>query len=121
MESHKETFLCQCSNGLSKIRLIKAVSLIVMLIILNFTCIFLCRKPRLLLLFSGKMHLVTEFCSGGSLRKLLIDSRVYSSSDHANMVSTLNQNQLLKVAVDIANGMAHLSSQKVLVRLKFQV
>ena len=69
------------------------------------------------LLISGKMHILTEFCSGGSLRKLLIDSRVYSSPSYTNMVSTLNHNQLLKFAVDVANGMAHLSSQKVLVKI----
>ena len=62
------------------------------------------------------MHILTEFCSGGSLRKLLIDSRVYSSPSYTNMVSTLNHNQPLKFAVDVANGMAHLSSQKVLVK-----
>ena len=65
---------------------------------------------------SGKMHILTEFCPGGSLRKLLIDSRVCSLPGHVNMVSTLNHRQLLKNAVDVANGMVHLSSQKVLVR-----
>ena len=62
------------------------------------------------------MHIVTEFCSGGSLRHLLINSRVNpseNSPDYINMTSTLNHRELLKLAVDVANGMAHLSSQKV--------
>ena len=62
------------------------------------------------------MHIVTEFCSGGSLRNLLIKSRVNPSEDspdYINMTSTLNHRQLLKLAVDVANGMVHLSAQKV--------
>ena len=67
-------------------------------------------------IFSGKLHIVTEFCSGGSLRNLLIKSRVNpseNSPDYINMTSTLSHRELLKLAVDVANGMAHLSSQKV--------
>ena len=62
--------------------------------------------------------MVTEFCTGGSLRNLLINSRINpseNSPDYINMTSTLNHRELLKLAVDIANGMAHLSSQKVCV------
>ena len=62
--------------------------------------------------------MVTEFCSGGSLRSLLINSRINpseNSPDYINMTSTLNHRELLKLAVDIASGMAHLSSQKVCV------
>ena len=68
-------------------------------------------------LTSGKLHIVTELCPGGSLLELLINSRVYpsneNSSNYINMASTLNQRQLLKISADIANGMVHLSSQKV--------
>ena len=57
---------------------------------------------------------MTEFCSGGSLRHLLINSRVNPSKNSVDyMASTLNHRELLKLAVDVANGMAHLSSQKV--------
>ena len=60
-----------------------------------------------------------EFCPGGNLRSLLIKSRVYpseeNSSNYINLASTLNHRQLLKVAADIANGMAHLSAQKVFI------
>ena len=66
--------------------------------------------------FSGKLHIVTEFCSGGSLQNLLIKSRINpleDSPDYKNMASTLNHRELLKLAVDVANGMAHLSSQNV--------
>ena len=67
-------------------------------------------------MFSGKLHIVTEFCSGGSLRNLFIKSRVIpleNSTDSINMTSTLSHHELLKFAVDVANGMTHLSSQKV--------
>ena len=60
--------------------------------------------------------MVTEFCSGGSLRNLFIKSRVIPleySTDSINMTSTLSHHELLKLAVDVANGMTHLSSQKV--------
>ena len=62
--------------------------------------------------------MVIEFCPGGNLRNLLLNSRVSypsqeNSSNYINMTSTLNQRQLLKIAVDISNGMVHLSSQKV--------
>ena len=60
--------------------------------------------------------MVTEFCSGGSLRNLLIKSRVNpleNSADNINMTSTLSDRELLKIAVDVANGMTHVSSQKV--------
>lgn len=67
---------------------------------------------------SGKLHVVTEFCPGGALRNLLIRSRVHGSSEcqrkSVNLASTIHQNQLLKIAADVTNGMAHLSSQKVL-------
>jgi hypothetical protein len=61
---------------------------------------------------------VIEFCPGGNLRNLLLNSRVgypspENSSNYINMTSTLNHRQLLKIAVDISNGMIHLSSQKV--------
>ena len=62
--------------------------------------------------------MVTEFCSGGGLRDLLIKSRVHRSSEdqqkYVNLASTLHQKDLLKIAVDVCNGMAHLASRKVL-------
>ena len=69
-----------------------------------------------LFLIAGKLHIVTEFCSGGSLRNLLLKSRITTTEnlpDYINMASTLNHRELLKLAVDVASGMAHLSSQKV--------
>ena len=68
---------------------------------------------------SGKFHVVTEFCPGGALRDLLLKSRVHLSENlpkYVNLASTLHQNDLLKFAADISNGMAHLSSQKVVYR-----
>jgi hypothetical protein len=65
----------------------------------------------------GKLHVITELCTGGNLRHLLINSRVYpsgeNSSNYINLSSTLNHRQLVKIAADISNGMVHLSSQKV--------
>ncbi|CAB4027415.1 Fibroblast growth factor receptor 1 [Paramuricea clavata] len=64
----------------------------------------------------GKLHVITELCTGGSLRHLLINSRVYpsekNSSNYINLSSTLNHRQLVKIAADISSGMVHLSSQK---------
>ena len=62
-----------------------------------------------LLRFIGKLLVVTELCQGGNLQKFLRNSRV----DYANVTSNLNQRQLLKMAVEVASGMVHLSSQKV--------
>ncbi|CAB4027090.1 fibroblast growth factor receptor 1-like, partial [Paramuricea clavata] len=56
----------------------------------------------------GKLLVVTELCPGGNLQKFLRNNRV----DYANITSTLNQRQLLKMAVEVASGMVHLSSQK---------
>lgn len=73
--------------------------------------------PTPLLLFLGKLHVITEFCPGGNLRQILVNSRVESSEEnltkHNSVASTLNHRQLLKIAVDIANGMVHLSCRKV--------
>ncbi|XP_028390734.1 uncharacterized protein LOC114515639 isoform X2 [Dendronephthya gigantea] len=65
----------------------------------------------------GKLHVITEFCPGGSLRSLLINSRIERKEEHlpftyVNLASTLNHRQLLKIAADISSGMIHLSSQK---------
>lgn len=76
------------------------------------------------LCFSAKLHILTEFCSGGCLRNLLINSRVdlpESLSNHVNVTSTLNHRQLLKIAVDIASGMIHLSSHEVFTDAKIQL
>ena len=72
--------------------------------------------------------MVTEFCPGGNLKKFLIKSRisdnpntatphyvnVTSTSDYVNITSTLSHRHLLKIAADVASGMAHLSSQNVI-------
>ena len=69
--------------------------------------------------FSGFIEpllVITEFCSGGNLRKFLVNSRVASndkSPNYINLASTLTHRQLLKIAVDVACGMIHLSSHKV--------
>ena len=62
--------------------------------------------------------MVIEFCPGGNLLNVLLNSRVgypspENSSSFINVTSTLNHRQLLKIAEDISNGMIHLSSQKV--------
>lgn len=57
----------------------------------------------------GKLLVVTEFCAGGNLRNFLRNIRV----DNQNLTSSLNDRQLLKIAVDVANGMVHLSAHKV--------
>ncbi|XP_028419117.1 fibroblast growth factor receptor 4-like [Dendronephthya gigantea] len=69
----------------------------------------------------GKLHLITEFCPGGSLRSLLINSRIQRKEEdfpakYVNLASTLNHGQLLKIAADISNGMIHLSSQRIVHR-----
>ena len=76
--------------------------------------------PHLLCLTSGKLHVVTEFCPGGALRDILIKSRVHRSSEDKqkyviNLASTLHEKDLLKIAAEISSGMAHLSSQKVVI------
>ncbi|CAB4024252.1 tyrosine- kinase receptor Tie-1-like, partial [Paramuricea clavata] len=74
------------------------------------------RSSKIKLFSAEKLHVVIEFCPGGNLRNFLLNSRVYpsteNSSNYINMTSTLNHRQLLKIAVDISNGMAHISSQK---------
>ena len=58
--------------------------------------------------------MIIEFCPKGNLRQFLINSRVNTSQEkNNNLTSTLNDHQLLKIAVDVANGMLHLSSHKV--------
>ena len=60
--------------------------------------------------------MVTEFCPGGNLRKFLRKSRVISDTKSSRpnyITSTLSYRELLKLATDVANGMAHLSAQKV--------
>ncbi|XP_028401197.1 proto-oncogene tyrosine-protein kinase receptor Ret-like [Dendronephthya gigantea] len=67
--------------------------------------------------FEGKLLVVTEFCFHGNLKKFLIKSRVSSDSEiltpiYANIKSTLDHRELLRIARDVANGMAHLSANK---------
>ncbi|XP_028394324.1 ephrin type-B receptor 1-B-like isoform X2 [Dendronephthya gigantea] len=69
----------------------------------------------------GRRVMVTEFCPGGNLRKFLIKSRINDNSSdshniYVNITSTLSDRQLLKLAVDVACGMVHLSSRKFLHR-----
>ena len=63
----------------------------------------------------GKLHVVMEFYPGGDLRQFLINSRADSPEEYlkSTLTSTLNHRQLLNIALDVANGMVHLSSQKV--------
>ncbi|XP_028413614.1 proto-oncogene tyrosine-protein kinase receptor Ret-like [Dendronephthya gigantea] len=68
-----------------------------------------------------RLLMVTEFCPGGNLRKFLIKSRISDNSTdshniYTNMPSMLSDHQLLKIAVDVACGMVHLSSQQILHR-----
>ncbi|CAB4022081.1 Angiopoietin-1 receptor, partial [Paramuricea clavata] len=60
----------------------------------------------------GKLLVVTEFCPGGNLRKFLIKNR----ANYVNIISRLTNRQLLTMALDVANGMVHLSAQKVVHR-----
>ncbi|XP_028411984.1 tyrosine-protein kinase receptor Tie-1-like [Dendronephthya gigantea] len=59
----------------------------------------------------GKVMVVTEFCSAGNLQKFLRKSKLITNLG-SHITSTLNDRQLLKIAVDVASGMAHLSNQK---------
>ena len=64
--------------------------------------------------------MILEFCPGGNLRHLLLNSRVYPSAEiskYINLASTLTHRQLLEVAEGVARGMVHLSSQKVVSKL----
>ena len=61
---------------------------------------------------------VTEYCSHGNLRSILQKSRVnkfekQSPEHYINVVSTLSQRILLKLAADIACGMKHLAAHQV--------
>ena len=51
----------------------------------------------------GKLLVVTELCPGGNLQKFLRNNRV----NYANIISALNQRQLLKMAVEVASGMCN--------------
>ena len=62
---------------------------------------------------------VVELVSGGSLDKILRISHVQPERDlptYSNIWSRLTERELLKIALDVANGMKHLESKKV--RLK---
>ena len=64
---------------------------------------------------SGKLMVVTKFCSGGNLQKFLRKTKVSNNSEShdVHITSSINHRQLLKFAVDVASGMEHLSNQKV--------
>ena len=62
---------------------------------------------------------VVELVSGGSLDKILRSSHVQPERDlptYSNIWSRLTERELLKIALDVSNGMKHLESKKV--RLK---
>ncbi|XP_028409545.1 uncharacterized protein LOC114532167 [Dendronephthya gigantea] len=69
----------------------------------------------------GKQMLVTEYCSAGNMHEFLRKSRVADKSDISQMQnlkihSTLSERQLLKFAVEVSSGMAHLAKQKLVHR-----
>ena len=59
---------------------------------------------------------IIEFVPGGSLDKLLRSSRVQNDNNdtsYTNIWSRLTERELLKMALDVANGMRHLESKQV--------
>ena len=73
-------------------------------------------QTLLLIFFSEPICVVTEFVSGGNLKDLLVKSRIDPLEEerpYINVKSTLTERQLIKMAVDIANGMRHLASKQV--------
>ena len=60
--------------------------------------------------------MVVEFVPGGSLDKILRASRIYPDNEktsYVNIWSRLTEGELLKMALDVANGMRHLESKMV--------
>ena len=62
-------------------------------------------------LILGKLVVITEFCSSSNLQNFFKSKP--SELLQINLNSNLTYRQLLKIAVDVASGMVHLSSQKV--------
>lgn len=67
---------------------------------------------------SEKLMIVTEYCRCGNLQTFLKKSRATENSatfdsKYVQITSTLNSLQLLKICIDVANGMVHLSDLKV--------
>ena len=66
---------------------------------------------------------VTEYCSAGNLQTFLRKSKVIDNStefgNNFSITSNLNGRQLLKISVDVASGMVHLSDLKVRESNKF--
>ena len=81
---------------------------------MTLTCIFhffteLASVTNITSYFSSEpICVVTEFVSGGNLKDLLVKSRIDPLEEerpYINVKSTLIERQLIKMAVDIANGM----------------
>lgn len=73
-------------------------------------------KLNVFCLLLEPLYVAVEFVSGGSLDKLLRESRVrrYTEQEqlpYANIWSRLTERELLRIASDIANGMQHLESK----------
>ncbi|XP_028409528.1 tyrosine kinase receptor Cad96Ca-like [Dendronephthya gigantea] len=68
-----------------------------------------------------KLMVVTEYCFCGNLQSFLkkrrvIDNSSTSDSKYVKTTSTLDGRQLLKIGVDVASGMVHLSDLKLVHR-----
>ncbi|XP_028416160.1 tyrosine-protein kinase receptor Tie-1-like [Dendronephthya gigantea] len=66
----------------------------------------------------GKLMVVTEYCSPGNLQTFLRKSKVGDNSTtsdlrNVQMISTVSGRELLKMGLDVASGMVHLSDLKV--------
>lgn len=57
----------------------------------------------------GPLYLVMEFVSGGNLLAFVRRNKCHNPH-YINMLSSLNERQLLKIAEDVANGMNYLSN-----------
>ncbi|XP_028416161.1 fibroblast growth factor receptor 1-like [Dendronephthya gigantea] len=65
----------------------------------------------------GKLMVVTEYCSPGNLQTFLRKSKVDDNSTtsdlrNVQMISTVSGRELLKMGLDVASGMVHLSDLK---------
>ncbi|KAJ7371369.1 hypothetical protein OS493_025831 [Desmophyllum pertusum] len=66
--------------------------------------------------FEEPLCVIVEFVSGGSLHKILCDSRISAGtgtedSTYVNNWSRLSERELLQIASDVFNGMRHLESK----------
>ncbi|XP_028409527.1 fibroblast growth factor receptor-like [Dendronephthya gigantea] len=65
----------------------------------------------------GKLMVVTEYCSPGNLQTFLRKSKVGDNSTtsdlrNVQLISTVSGRELLKMGLDVASGMVHLSDLK---------